>query len=217
MNRILLAAMALACGALGVASAQPAALTARATYGFLTHAAFFSVEVKPPNLVDPQVFVADPTAAAGIGPQGIEHVAGYRPALGVDDPATPIATAEGKALGFSLGSWFRARGTVVLTPSGDDTTATLKFAGLVRGGRYSMFENHFAPTGVTFTPLDGTGKTNSFTAGRDGSANVTVAIPGRVTHAEGLLLVYHSDGSDHGLERGRIGVVAHHQLIVRVP
>lgn len=38
-----------------------------------------------------------------------------------------------------------------------------------------------------------------------------------MTHAEGLLLIYHSDGRDHGVQRGKIGVDAHHQLIVRVP
>jgi hypothetical protein len=31
------------------------------------------------------------------------------------------------------------------------------------------------------------------------------------------LLVYHSDGVDHGQQRGQIGVTAHHQLIIRVP
>jgi hypothetical protein len=41
--------------------------------------------------------------------------------------------------------------------------------------------------------------------------------PGPIAHAEGVLLVYHSDDTDHGTERGQIGLNAHHQLIVRVP
>lgn len=217
MLRLSIAALALFCMAAGAVSAQ-AAGTASATFGFLTHAAFFSVEAKQANLVDPQVFVSDLNAAAAVGPQGIAHAAGYRPAFGVDDPAVRLSNANGKPLGFSLERWFTARGTVVLAAAGTgDTTATLAFTQLVPGGRYSMFENHFTLAGVTFTPLDGTAKTNSFTAAPNGSAHLTLTIPGRVTHAEGILLVYHSDGIDHGQQRGQIGVDAHHQLIVRVP
>ncbi len=80
-----------------------------------------------------------------------------------------------------------------------------------------MFENHFAPSGVTFAPLDGTGKTNSFSASSDGTAKLAVLVPGHITHADGVLLVFHSDGADHGMDRGKIGVNAHHQLIVRMP
>jgi hypothetical protein len=32
-----------------------------------------------------------------------------------------------------------------------------------------------------------------------------------------VLLVYHSDGAEHGMQRGEIGQNAHHQLIMRVP
>ena len=188
-----------------------------ATYGFLTHAAFFSLESKQMNLVDPQMFVTDPAAVAATGPQGIPHAAGVRPAFGVDDPGKPALEAHGRSLNFSLGQWFGARGSVTLAPTGGTTNASFRFDGLVRGGRYSLFENHFSDVGVTFTPLDGSGTTNSFTAGPDGAAAIQVTIPGAVTHAEGLLLVYHSDGHDHGMQRGVIGVDAHHQLIVRVP
>ena len=87
----------------------------------------------------------------------------------------------------------------------------------MRNGRYSLFENHFGAAGATFTPLDGAGTANSFTASSDGTAQAELTIPGAITHAEGILLVYHSDGTDHGMLRGEIGVNAHHQLIVRVP
>nr|MDQ6926067.1 hypothetical protein [Candidatus Eremiobacteraeota bacterium] len=197
MIRFLIAVLALTFFVPDAAVAQTPSAPASTTYGFLTHAAFFSVEVMPADLVDPQVFVADRRSGAATGPQGIAHLAGYRPALGVDDPSNALSNALGKPLGFTLASWFTARGTVVLAPSGNDTRATLAFSGLVPAGRYSMFENHFSPAGVTFTPLDGTGTTNSFSAAADGSAQLALTIPGRVRHSEGILLVYHSDGVDH--------------------
>lgn len=204
--------------ALSIAFAPAAAASTNAsTYGFLTHAAFFSLESKQANLLDPQVFVADPSAAAATGPQGIAHDAGYRPAFGVDDPATALYNAHGRPLGFDLARWFGARGTATIVNAGATTTATFAFTGLVPDGRYSLFENHFAASGVTFTPLDGSATTNSFVAAHDGTASVRLTIPGAVTHTEGLLLVYHSDGMTHGMQRGAIGVDAHHQAIVRVP
>ena len=48
---------------------------------FETHAAFFSAETKQPKVLDPHVFVRDETAPAAIGPQGIPHIAAFRPAL----------------------------------------------------------------------------------------------------------------------------------------
>jgi len=203
--------------ALSGAAPGGAQTTVPTTYGFLTHAAFFSLESKQMNLVDPQVFVADPAALAATGPQGIAHAPSVRPAFGVDDPRKPALEAQGRPLNFSLGQWFGARGTVTLAPARGTTNASFRFDGLVHGGRYSLFENHFSDSGVTFTPLDGSGTTNSFTAGPDGAAMIQLTIPGAVTHAEGLLLVYHSDAHDHGMQRGVIGVDAHHQLIVRVP
>ncbi len=203
--------------ALSTANAQPAAGPGAKTYGFVTHAAFFSLESKQANLIDPQAFVADATATAGPGPQGIVHLGGVRPAYGVEDPATPVVNAQGRALGFNFGQWFGANGSVKLTSSGSNTVAAFAFGGLIPNGRYSLFENHFSANGVTFTPLDGNATTNSFTASRDGRAALTLTVPGVVSHAEGLLLVYHSDGHDHGMQRGELGITAHHQLIVRVP
>jgi len=203
--------------ALAAADAQAGAAPSANTHGFVTHAAFFSLESKQANLLDPQAFLADPTAGAGPGPQGIVHSAGFRPAYGVDDPTAPVVNALGHPLGFDLGQWFGARGSVALAPLGSNTEAAFTFVGLVPDGRYSLFENHFSENGVTFTPLDGTATTNSFTASRGGTAKLQASIPGAVTHAEGLLLVYHSDAQDHGMLRGEIGVNAHHQLIMRLP
>ncbi len=197
-----------------LATAQP---TTR-TQGFVTHAAFFSVESKQANLLDPQAFVADASASAGTGPQGIMHVAGVRPAFGVDDPDTRVVNAQGKPLGFTLAQWFGARGRVVLSPlPGGGTTMVYSMTGLVPGGVYSFFENHFSSDGVTFTPLDGSAAHNTFTATSGGTANGSISIPGAITHSEGILLVYHSDGVAHGSDRGQLGVNAHHQLIIRVP
>jgi hypothetical protein len=200
-------------GMAGVAGAEATSKT----YAFVPHAAFFSVETKPANLIDPQAFVADSAAPAATGPQGIAHLAGVRPAYGVDDPHTAVVNAQGKQLGFTLAQWFGARGTVTLTPGPASTTVTFELAGLKPGGLYSFFENHFRPDGVTFTPLDGTAKTNTFRASARGTATGTIVAPGAITHAEAVLLVYHSDDTDHGADRGQIGVTAHHQLIVRVP
>jgi hypothetical protein len=44
------------------------------------------------------------------------------------------------------------------------------FKGLEPNGSYSLFENHDDKTPITFTTMHGAGKTNSFTAGPDGSA-----------------------------------------------
>lgn len=188
------------------------------TQGFLTHAAFFSLESKQPNLLDPQVFVADPSAPAATGPQGIMHIAGVRPAFGVDDPDTKVETAQGKPLGFTLGQWFGARGRVTLSAApGGGTAMTYVMTGLLPNGVYSFFENHFAADGVTFTPLDGTAQHNTFTATARGTASGSLSIPGAVTHAEGILLVYHSDSTAHGMDRGQLGVTVHHQLIIRIP
>jgi len=212
MKRTITLAVAIVAILIATATAQ----TAKA-YGFISHAAFFSVETKQGNLLDPQVFVADAAAHAGTGPQGIAHAAGYRPAYGVDDPAAPLTNAQGKELGITVGKWLSARGQVKLSPQGSNPRAIFLFSGLVPRGRYSMFENHFTPSGISFTPLDGTGKTNSFTAGADGNAKLALIVAGQISRAEGVLLVYHSDGMDHGMERGEIGVNAHHQLIMRMP
>jgi len=202
---------------LAAAGAQSTVAQGAKTYEFVTHAAFFSLEAKQANIVDPQAFVTDPAATAGPGPQGIVHLAGFRPAFGVEDPSTPVVNAQGRALGFTFAEWFGARGSVKLTPASTTTAAAFTFAGLMPNGRYSLFENHFGDSGVTFTPLDGNATTNSFTASRDGRAALGLTVPGAVSHAEGLLLVYHSDGRDHGMERGQLGITAHHQLIVRIP
>ena len=126
-----------------------------------------------------------------------------------------VYTAEDKPLGFNLGTWLGASGTVTMTEVDGKPRLDATFQGLKPNGHYSLFENHFDQTPVGFTPTDGTGATNSFVAQPDGTAKVSMTLPHIPTHANAVLLVYHSDDQAHGLERGRIGIDAHHQLIAR--
>jgi len=185
---------------------------------FVTHASFFSQETKQPSHLDPQVFVSDGAAPAAVGPQGIEHVAGFRPLLQSDPADTNLSSAKGKPLGFTAGKWLGATGHVTITPDPNGGAQIVaSFKGLKPGGTYSLFENHFDTKPVSFTPLDGKGTRNSFKAKRDGSASVSVRSPEMPTGVNAVLLVYHSDGKSHGESRGQIGVNAHHQLIAKVP
>jgi hypothetical protein len=186
---------------------------------FVTHASFFSAETHQPKPVDPHAFVRDPSAPAGVGPQNIQHVAGVRPALIEQDPkSAAIFNAKGEPLGFNLGEWLGAQGVATMSPAANGKVrVSARFEHLIPGGHYSLFENHFDQQPVGFTPLDGTGKTNNFTASKNGSARITVVAPQALTHANAVLLVYHSDKTSHGDQRGDIGVNAHHQLIARIP
>ena len=183
---------------------------------FITHSAFFSAQTKQPKTIDPQVFVEDASAQAATGPQGIKHDAGVRPALIDQDAKTSkLFSAEHKPLDFDLQSWLSASGTVSITDQDRKVTLEATFKGLQPKASYSLFENHFDSTPVSFTPIDGTGKTNSFTTKSDGSASVSVTLPSMLTHANAVLLIYNSGGQPHGVERGNIGIDAHHQLIAR--
>ena len=186
---------------------------------FITHAAFFSAETHQPKPLDPQVFVRDASAPAGIGPQNIQHVAGVRPALIEQDAkTTPLVNAKGEALGFDLGDWLAAGGVVTISSSASGKVEiSAQFMHLRPGGHYSLFENHFDQQPVGFTPLDGVGAANNFVANENGGAQVKVTVPQALTHANAILLVYHSDMTSHGAQRGDIGVNAHHQLIARIP
>ena len=216
-TRVLASAICLSVAAI-LAGEPGRAASLPLTLEFVTHASFFSKETHQPKALDPQAFVKDPSASAGIGPQNIAHAAGYRPALLTEAASSRVFTAAGKPLGFTLGRWLGAKGTVTITqlPSGGARVAA-HFTGLRPSGVYSLFENHFDQQPVGFTPLDGTGKRNSFRAKPDGTATIMVAAPEMLTHANAILLVYHSDGRNHGSSRGKIGINAHHQLIARLP
>jgi hypothetical protein len=186
---------------------------------FMIHAAFFSSETKQPKPVDPQVFVQDPASPAATGPQNIQHIAGVRPALIEQDAKTaPLFNAKGESLGFDFGQWLGATGRVTIMPlANGKAKISAQFSKLQPDGSYSLFENHFDQQPVGFTPLDGAGKANNFVADKKGAARVTLTAPQMLTHANAVLLVYHSDKTFHGDQRGEIGVTAHHQLIARIP
>ena len=185
---------------------------------FESHGAFFSNETHQPVAIDPQVFVQAPGAPAGMGPQNIPHAAGLAPAPLAASPDTPLYTAEGKPLDLTLGRWLGAAGTAEVEAAGDHAgRVTVSFTGLIPGGVYSLFEVTFQPSGNTFVPLDGTRRSTNFVALSDGTARATVLTRAQFTHANAILLVYHSDGETHGMSRGAPGVTAHHQLIARLP
>jgi hypothetical protein len=174
---------------IGSAGANAQSMT---SLSFVTHAAFFSTETGLPAALDPQVFVLALKAPAARGPQNIDHVAGIRNARISDDHLLPIYDAHSERVEVEL-------------------------ADLAPGAQFSLFENHFDQSPIGFTPLDGAGHSNSFRANADGTASVVIVSPTSLTHANAVLLVYHSDGKTHGEERGEIGVDAHHQLIARLP
>lgn len=211
---VLRLAILLPCLSIGAACATPGSNLA-----LITHAAFFSQEMNMSPALDPQVFVQDASAPAGMGPQNINHVAGVRNALLADAPGSPLYNASGKPLpGVTLRSWLGARGSVTVSSAdagGDFIVVTMH--GLIANGAYSLFENHFDKKPVTFTPLDGTGTSNSFVADASGNAAVTVKTPDHLTHDNAVLVIYQSDGKTHGTDRGTIGITAHHQLISRIP
>lgn len=186
---------------------------------FMTHAAFFSAETHQQKPIDPQVFVRESSVSAAVGPQNIRHVGGVRPALIEEDAKnSPLFNAEGRSLEFDLGHWLAAKGTVKIAVVSDGSAkVSAQFENLRPGGHYSLFENHFDQRPVGFTPLDGTGTNNNFVASATGIGQISLTAPKMPTHANAVLLVFHSDGQSHGTQRGDIGVNAHHQLIVRIP
>lgn len=214
-SKQVIAALALAVFSVGWTNAHAAKGAGTLDLKMETHAAFFSAETKQSKPLDPQVFVRAANAPAGIGPQNIQHGAGLRPALITDPPQTTLFTAEGKPLGFTLGDWLGAKGTVDI--AADRKTVTVRLEKLRPKATYSLFENHFDQQPIGFTPLDGTGSANSFVTSANGKAKVSVTAPDALTHANAVLLVFHSDNAAHGMSRGELGVTAHHQLIARIP
>ncbi len=204
---------------LTVLIASPAA-AADPSYGYTfgTHAAFFSAETNQPAAIDPQVFVADPAAAAGTGPQNIPHVVGYRPArVASDAPTATLYTAQGKPLGLTLDRWLAPTGSGTIVCTGDSAAAFNQFRGLVPGGVYQLFRNRFTPEGPRRSPFGRPdGGDSSFIAGADGTATITSTLPFCPDPTDGVLLSYHSDGTIHGPLGGDIGINMHNQLLVRV-
>lgn len=187
------------------------------TVTFTLHGSYFSQETGLQPAIDPQVFVVDDSAHEATGPQNIKHIAGVRP-LQLGEPESSLVSAEGVPLLFTSEKWTQGRGTATIVDApGGGQDITLRFTRLIAFGVYSMFKNSFSPAGVTFAPLDGDGTHNGFVADANGDATLLITTPQRLTNRNALLLVYHSDGVDHGVERGSVGVDAHHHLIAPIP
>jgi hypothetical protein len=197
--------------------AMLAAATA-VTLTFVSHAVFFSSETKQIPRLDPQVFVRDAAAPAGTGPQSIDHDAGLRPALFSDPGDALLFGAHAAPLGLTLKQWFAAQGTAeIVTLNANAQNVTVHFEGLSPYGVYSLFEIRYDQPATVFAPLDGVGTSNSFIADSGGGGGLTVLVTPPLTHANAIVLVFHSDGQPHGMSRGGVGVNAHSQLIVRLP
>jgi hypothetical protein len=194
----------------GRAVEEPVALS------FVDGATFFSQESKQERAIDPQVFIYDAQVAVGTGPQRIEHIAGLRNARLDDAPQAVLYNAEGKSLALTLKKWLAARGTLEVhtQPDGHDRVIA-SFKHLVPFGDYSLFVEIPGGTGKIARPLDSDGSASSFTARVDGSATIAVDGP-NLSGDAAIVLVYHSDGREHGVSRGRLGVNAHEQLIAHM-
>jgi hypothetical protein len=169
--------------------------------------------------IDPMTFVAAPGTAAGTGPLSVRHAVGVTPAVQTGPPATPLLGADGASLGITLGQWEKAQGTVSFDCVGSKRRATSTLTGLLPSATYSAFVVHTALDGPgRFTPWgDPAGTTNNFTSSATGTSTVTNALDGCDTNADDIVIIWHSDGMDHGSSPGRIGVDWHTSLIARVP
>jgi hypothetical protein len=185
-----------------------------AVLSFINGGAFFSRTEKTERAIDPHMFVYDGIVAVGTGPQHIEHIAGLRNARLDDAPLSPVYNAQGMALGLTLRKWLAARGVLeTQTQANGRTRLIASFKHLVPFGTYSLFaKSSSADGGKTVRPLDADGSASSFDARADGSAMIALETslhPGGDTT---IVLVYHSDGREHGVSRGQLGVSAHEQL-----
>jgi hypothetical protein len=182
----------------------------------ITHAAFFSAEMNLSQVIDPHIFVQDPAVSQAVGPLGIKHGAGLRPAAIEQDPKTaPLYTADGKPLGMTLGEWLRGTFSMTITGAAGTPRLDAAFSGLKPQGHYSLFERHSDQKTIAFTPIDGTGISNSFVAGADGRAKLSIKLAQPLPSTSTVVLIFHSDNQTHGLERGRIGFDAHHLVMMR--
>jgi len=171
---------------------------------------------RPP--IDPMTFIAAPGAAAGMGPLSVRHAAGVAPVERTAPPDTPLLGADGTSLGITLDQWEQAKGTVSFDCVGSKRRATSTLTGLIPSATYSAFVVHTDLDGPgRFTPWgDAAGTTNNFTASATGTATRTDDLDGCDSNADDIVIVWHSDGVDHGSSPGRIGVDWHTSLIARV-
>lgn|GEM_PF-625042 len=187
------------------------------SYTFQSHGAFVAALRKQTTVLDPQVFVADPSAPAGTGPENIAHLAGFRPAAPGRDPASaPLYSAQGKPLGFTLGTWLGAAGQGTIVCNGNRAQVTNDFRGLIPGGLYQLVWLQITTAGYQRAPLGNpNGSDSIFAAGAAGNAHVVNALGFCPNPSDGIEIAYHSDGQSHGSALGTIGVDLQSQLAAR--
>lgn len=116
-----------------------------------------------------------------------------------------------------LGAWLAATGDGTITCTGNTALATNKFRGLIPGGLYQVVRLQFTPQGPKRTPLGKLDGSNStFVAGKDGTATFTNTLPFCPAPSEGVVLAWHSEGTNPGASMGEIGVNVHNQLATRI-
>lgn len=207
MRAIALVALALALVPLPARAARGESIVA-----FVTHAAQFSLDTRERELVEPQVFVADASAPAAS--TGIAHRAGLRSARLADDPSSPALMADGTSLGMTVGTWFGARGTLVIDmslPAAPRIRAT--FNGLVPRGAYTIVETiRRSERDIDVLPAGGSAYA-SFVADESGRGDITVSLRAALAAGAALHVVYHAPAA--GAERTGNG--EHEQLTYRAP
>ncbi|MBC5828972.1 MAG: hypothetical protein GIW98_02120 [Candidatus Eremiobacteraeota bacterium] len=164
-----------------------------------------------------RVFVEDQRAKAGTDSNGVSHAAGVRAATDDDDGSSNVMASDGSSLLVSLDKWRSAEGTAQITAEEGHDSVKLTFNHLVAFGEYSLFLADLTdPDASALRALDGSGTNNSFEAKVDGTASLTVAADKHLTHSGAIVLIYHSDDSDHGASPGQLFIDAHQQLIARI-
>ena len=182
----------------------------------LTSATFLPVTAAT-TAQPPQVYVRDVSAQAQTGANAHDH--GLRPPGDNDPDGAALLNAKGESIKAGLGVWRTAAGTASFEPGAQGgVRVKASFRGLLANARYSLFVRQLAGrTGTVFTPLDVLGATNNFSADGAGNGALVVEVPAQLAAGSQLVLVYHSDGTDHQSSIGVLGTNAHPQLITRVP
>ena len=222
-SRVRLAPLAvLILSLVGFGSSASAAGSQRIQHvAYQLHMVFFSHEAGLSTVIDPQMFVYAPGTPAGTGPQRINHVANFAPALAANAPQTKLYNANGRALGVTLRAWKAANGRAMLRCRGGVETIRSRFRHLIPHGYYTLFVVHLdVPKDPgRFTPLGASdGSNDSFVADAAGQGHETNVISSCLTPGrEAVVLVWHSGGQILGSSIGSPGVASHNQLIFPVP
>jgi hypothetical protein len=208
--------------ALPIAAPSAQSPTVPLRLSLVPYAAYFSLQTKAADLVDPGMFVAVPGAPPATSLLQLAHAPGIRNAKMSDDGSQAAFDANGRRLTFTLQRWFAPASVIELSPENvtGQVPIDAHFANLVPGGRYTLFVVHLTAKPVTYSPLDGTVTAAEwFTAASDGSADSEFTVPGPLNRTSILELVYHSDSSEveRGLLRSDLGINAHVQAVARIP